>query len=125
LTAAGKATGLEPSPDFHRNFTRALLAERRRSAMAWPVLAVAATVIFGLWITLQPAAPPAPPIVAVSAPVPPNHDSPAAFAPTLANYEAIVHQSPDRLDELLRRQPASSTASVLALTASSLTLRTD
>jgi anti-sigma factor RsiW len=125
LTAAGKATGLEASEDFHRNFTRALLAERRRPAMAWPVLAVAATVVFGLWVTIQPAAPPNPRIVAVSTPVPAKHDQPAAFVPTLANYEAVVHQSPDRLDELLRCQPAGSTASVPTLTASCLALRTD
>jgi anti-sigma factor ChrR (cupin superfamily) len=117
LRQAKPEPGSQPSASFHRNWMGALAKTTPESAgenllaricgiwnwrLALPAVTAAALVIAGCWLIGSRAYVPAP------APLP---DRPVATAalktnlePTLSNYEMAVHQSLDKLDELLTEQ---------------------
>jgi anti-sigma factor RsiW len=118
---AGRLRAAEPKPDgelsesFHRNLMGVLGKAKRESAAEmlagriWPIWnwrvvvpAVAiAVVMIAEWLVVGPRAhPPAPPAVLAAA----TSSLKADLEPTFANYEMAIHQSLDKLDDLLTQQ---------------------
>jgi anti-sigma factor RsiW len=116
LAAAEPESG-NPSESFHRNFIAALAKAKRESAgeallarmwniwnwrLAMPAVTAAALVI-AAWLVIVPRA-----NIPVSAPLAVHPVSApglkAGLEPTFSNYEMAVHQSLDKLDELLTKQ---------------------
>jgi hypothetical protein len=106
-----------PPPSFHRNLKAALAETQRESVLerlwvqvwvAWGLrfalpAGVAAALVIAAWLFMEPRANiPVPALLAdhqIAAPIPKSD-----LEPTFANYEMAVHQSFDKLDELLTEQ---------------------
>jgi len=117
LRAAESKPDGYPSTSFHRNLQAALAGTRRESflermwvqvcsAWDWRLAlpsGVAAALVIAAWLVIGPRAKapvPAPLADRQAAASVPNTD----LEPTFANYEMAVHQSLDKLDELLSKQ---------------------
>lgn len=117
LRAAEPESGGHPSAAFHRNVMEALAARPSGSAgqrlliqissflngrLALPAVTAVALVLVAWWATAPRFGKPAPvPVVARAVAAP---ELKADLAPTISNYEIAVHQSLDKLDELLTAQ---------------------
>jgi hypothetical protein len=117
LRAAGPESRGQPSASFHSNLVGALAAAKRESVgevilariwtiwnwrVALPAVAAAALVI-AAWFFIGPrASVPAPAPLAFRAVATPAVKT--DLEPTFSNYEMAVHQSMDKLDELLTEQ---------------------
>jgi hypothetical protein len=117
LRAAQPQSGGQASASFHRNLMGALAMAKGESAgerlwariwtfrdwrLAWPAAAAAALVI-ATWLVMAPRAnTPVPARLAAGPVAAPGLK--ADLDPTFANYEMAVHESLDKLDELLTEQ---------------------
>jgi anti-sigma-K factor RskA len=112
-----ESAGAEPSEMFHRDLVRALAREQQASGGEglWPAIwsflnwrwalpaAAVVALVLTLWFAKMPGAKmtksPSQVVRQVAAP----HAKPD-LEPTFSNYEIAVHQSLDKLDELLMEQ---------------------
>jgi anti-sigma factor RsiW len=118
LAAAAPESNLEPSPFFHRRLAEKLQAVESASVSAYlapwlrgmrlnwrvalPAIAVLVLALLAVVAPRHPptVSPPAPPTMQVVSPSNPESD----LAPTIANYQRVANQSPEKLSELLTKQ---------------------
>ena len=139
LAAAGPTVEVPASEKFHRQVLARI--EARPSGYDWRIILemfravplswrVALPMVAGVLILIMreiepapksdvPVEPPAPgsiPVTAAAA------DSEADLAPTVANYQRVAEESPDKLDALLARQEPSTGRAAPVYTAAARTL---